>query len=80
MAATRPTDDFPVGVGDWLTIDGQDYRLAEYDAATEQFFVLRHGHDAGEFLNAYFVAEGLRRGVVTIAIRQLALAGLAGAA
>jgi hypothetical protein len=69
-------DDRAIRVGDWLTIDGADYRVCEFDAATNQLFLLRHGADAGEFVDADRLDLALATGRIALAARQLALAGM----
>lgn len=72
------TSDAPIRVGDWLVIDNTEYLVCEYDEPTEQFFILRYGRDAGEFVNAPRLAAALAEGRVALAVRQLALTGLEG--
>lgn len=62
--------------GDVLTIDGENYTVREWDQPTEQYFVVKAGADAGEFLLANYVEAGLQGRTILFAVRQLRLTGM----
>jgi hypothetical protein len=70
------TSDAAIKIGDWLTIDGAEYQVREFDAPTNQLFILRFGRDAGEFVDADKLDLALARGQIALAVRQLPLTGL----